>query len=136
MISEFYKDKAVLITGTTGFLGKVVLEKFFRSLPCVRRIYLLVRPKAGADIMDRVKKEILQTQCFDIVRKMPHWEDMVSKIVPIEGDIVKKDLAIKPIERERLIDDLEVIINCAASVDFNERLCDAFQINYYGALRM
>ena len=61
---------------------------------------------------------------------------MIAKIVPIEGDIVKEGLAIKPEVRERLINDLQVIINCAASVDFNERMCDAFQINYYGALRM
>ena len=61
MIKEFYKDKAVLITGTTGFLGKVILEKFFRSLSTVRKIYVLVRPKAGVNIMDRVKREILQT---------------------------------------------------------------------------
>ena len=67
---------------------------------------------------------------------MPHWDEMVAKIVPIEGDIIKPNLAIKTEDRERLINDVQVIINCAASVDFNERLCDAFQINYYGALRM
>ena len=61
---------------------------------------------------------------------------MIAKIVPIEGDIIKEDLAIKPEVRERLVNDVQVIINCAASVDFNERMCDAFQINYYGALRM
>lgn len=31
-----------------------------------------------------------------------------------------------------LIEDLDVIINCAASVDFNERLCDAINVNYNG----
>jgi alcohol-forming fatty acyl-CoA reductase len=61
MIKEFYKDKVLLITGTTGFLGKVVLEKFFRSLNSFKRIYLLVRPKSGVAIMDRVKREILQS---------------------------------------------------------------------------
>ena len=71
MIRDFYHDKAILITGTTGFLGKVVLEKFFRSLPTVRRIYVLVRPKAGVSIMDRVKREILQTRCFDAARILP-----------------------------------------------------------------
>lgn len=62
MIKDFYKDKVLLITGTTGFLGKVLLEKFFRSLSDVKRIYLLVRPKSGgATIMDRIKREILQS---------------------------------------------------------------------------
>jgi alcohol-forming fatty acyl-CoA reductase len=58
MIKEFYKDKTIFLTGATGFLGKVVLEKFFRSLQEVRRIFILVRPKRGVQIMDRVMKEI------------------------------------------------------------------------------
>jgi thioester reductase-like protein len=71
------------------------------------------------------------------VRKLPHYEDIVqNRIIPIEGDIVKEGLAMRPEDRERLINDLDVIINCAASVDFNERLCDALQINYFGCLRM
>lgn len=68
---------------------------------------------------------------------MPDFDYIVEyKIVPIEGDIVKDKLAIKSEDRERLVNELDVIINCAASVDFNERLCDAFQINYFGCLRM
>ncbi len=58
MIKDFYKDKTLLITGTTGFLGKVVLEKFCRSLNNFKRIYLLVRPKRGTSIKDRIKREI------------------------------------------------------------------------------
>lgn len=58
------------------------------------------------------------------------------KIIPIEGDICKERLSLKPEDRELLINDLDVIINVAASIDFNERLCDALQINYYGCLRM
>jgi dTDP-4-dehydrorhamnose reductase len=35
-----------------------------------------------------------------------------------------------------LIRELDVIINCAASVDFNEQITDAININYSGCLRM
>lgn len=58
MIREFYIDKTILLTGATGFLGKVVLEKLVRTLPCVKRIYILVRPKRGIKINDRMMKEI------------------------------------------------------------------------------
>lgn len=58
MIRDFYHDKVILLTGATGFLGKVVLEKLFRSVQTFKRIYLLVRPKRGVAIMDRVKREI------------------------------------------------------------------------------
>ena len=58
MIREFYKDKVLLISGCTGFLGKVVLEKFFRSVKDFKTIYLLVRPKSGVTIKERIKREI------------------------------------------------------------------------------
>ena len=69
MIKEFYTDKTVLLTGATGFLGKVVLEKFFWSVPYIRKIYILVRPKKGTLIMDRVMREIFQSPCFDRARE-------------------------------------------------------------------
>ena len=53
-------------------------------------------------------------------------------MVAVEGDIKKEGLAISPADRARLIDDLDVIINIAASIDFNEQLTDALQINYFG----
>lgn len=56
--------------------------------------------------------------------------------MPIEGDICKDGLALKAADRERLVNELNIIINCAASINFTERLCDAIQVNYYGALRM
>jgi fatty acyl-CoA reductase len=32
-IKEFFKDKKILLTGCTGFLGKVLVEKILRSIP-------------------------------------------------------------------------------------------------------
>ena len=43
-ISKFYEDKTVFITGATGFMGKVLVEKLLRSTK-VRKIYLLIRHK-------------------------------------------------------------------------------------------
>lgn len=58
MIRDFYKGKTLLISGTTGFLGKVLLEKFFYSIPDFKKIFVLVRPKKGTTVMDRIKKEV------------------------------------------------------------------------------
>jgi thioester reductase-like protein len=68
MIREFYKDKTILMTGCTGFVGKVVLEKFLRTIPDFKKIYVLIRPKRGTKPMDRVWKDIFSSQCFDRVR--------------------------------------------------------------------
>ena len=46
-VLEFYKGKIILITGTSGFLGKGILEKCLRVLPDVEKIFLLIRSKSG-----------------------------------------------------------------------------------------
>lgn len=45
-------------------------------------------------------------------------------------------LGILPEVRRELIEELDIIINSAASVSFHEHLRDAIQINYNGAVRM
>ncbi len=54
-ISEWYAGKNVLITGATGFMGKVLVEKLLRSCPDVNALYILVRPKAGQSMSERVQ---------------------------------------------------------------------------------
>jgi FlaA1/EpsC-like NDP-sugar epimerase len=46
-IAEFYGGKNILITGATGFMGKVLVEKLLRDCLQVKCIYILVRMKRG-----------------------------------------------------------------------------------------
>lgn len=55
-IQEFYKGKSVFITGCTGFLGKVLLEKLLRSCPEIENIYVLMRSKKGKDMYTRIEE--------------------------------------------------------------------------------
>ena len=55
-ITERYHGKRILITGTTGFLGKVLLEKFLYSLSSVDKIFVLIRAKEGSKLFERFKK--------------------------------------------------------------------------------
>ena len=55
-VKEFYRGKNVLITGCTGFLGKVILEKLLRSCPDIGQIYVMVRPKRKIEPMKRVEE--------------------------------------------------------------------------------
>lgn len=49
-VANYYEGKTILLTGTTGFVGKVILEKMLRSLPTVNQIILIMRKKEGKDI--------------------------------------------------------------------------------------
>lgn len=55
-LKSYYQGKAILLTGTTGFLGKVLLEKFLYSLPDIGVIYVLIRSKKGSSLIERFKK--------------------------------------------------------------------------------
>jgi FlaA1/EpsC-like NDP-sugar epimerase len=60
-IPGFFKERCVFITGGTGFMGKVLVEKLLRSCPDVDTIYLLTRPKGGNDIRIR-HEELIRCQ--------------------------------------------------------------------------
>lgn len=55
-IQQFYQDKCILITGGTGFMGKVLTEKLLRTCPGVSQIFLIVRPKKDKSVLKRVEE--------------------------------------------------------------------------------
>ncbi|XP_011858811.1 PREDICTED: putative fatty acyl-CoA reductase CG5065 [Vollenhovia emeryi] len=55
-IPTFYAGRCIFITGGTGFMGKVLIEKILRSCPDVANIFVLIRPKKELSINDRLKK--------------------------------------------------------------------------------
>lgn len=60
-IPEFYNGQSVFITGATGFMGKVLVEKLLRSCPGIDRLYLLLRPTVGKSVDIRLK-ELIQNE--------------------------------------------------------------------------
>ena len=48
-IRRFFAGKGILITGSTGFLAKALVEKILRVLPEAGTIFLLIRPRIKAD---------------------------------------------------------------------------------------
>lgn len=46
-IQSFYKDKVIFVTGGTGLMGKVLIEKLLYSCSDLNKIYVLIRPKRG-----------------------------------------------------------------------------------------
>ncbi|XP_043481293.1 putative fatty acyl-CoA reductase CG5065 [Leptopilina heterotoma] len=60
-IQQFYTDQSIFITGGTGFVGKILIEKLLRSCPRIKTVYILVREKKGKQFRDRLK-EITNSQ--------------------------------------------------------------------------
>lgn len=55
-VPEFYTGAEVFLTGGTGFMGKVLIEKLLRSCPDVGRVFVLMRCKQGKTPETRVRE--------------------------------------------------------------------------------
>lgn len=53
-VTDFYSDATVLITGGTGFVGKVLTEKLLRAFG-LRKIYMLIRSKDNMSVQERLQ---------------------------------------------------------------------------------
>ncbi|XP_049638844.1 fatty acyl-CoA reductase 2-like [Suncus etruscus] len=126
IIATFYEGKSILITGATGFLGKVLLEKLLRTSPDFRVIYILVRPKAGQTPQQRVD-QMLSCKLFDKVREA--CPNVCEKIRAIYADLNHQDLDISKEDMQELLESTNIVFHCAATVQFNESLRKAVQLN-------
>jgi len=63
-IPEYYRDKSIFVTGATGFIGKVLVEKVLRSCPEIQAIYCLTRPKQGDSAADRLSRMLSEPVCL------------------------------------------------------------------------
>ena len=85
-----------------------------------------------------MQKEIFKTKLFDrLYEERPDIVDVIrEKVVPVSGDLCIEKLGMDPEIRQQLIDEVDIIMNVAASIDFDEPIHDALQVNYFGASRV
>ncbi|KAK5638969.1 hypothetical protein RI129_013264 [Pyrocoelia pectoralis] len=124
-IQQFYKDATVFITGATGFLGKLLLEKLLRRCRGIKRIYILVRSKKQ-NYVERLDK-MFEECIFEDIRI--NYKDVLAKVHVICGDLSLPNLGLNEEDREVLKREVNFIFHLAATVRFDEDLKTATYIN-------
>ncbi|KAJ9083094.1 hypothetical protein DSO57_1038156 [Entomophthora muscae] len=127
--------KTIVLTGATGFVGMAVLERVFRDhYDTVEHVYCLIRSSKGESAEVRLE-HALANPIFDSLRKVhPEFADKVSAL---EGDLSAPGLGIcEHFAESTLGNTVETIIHCAASIEFNLPLRDAFNINTMGTIHV
>ena len=138
-IARFLDQKTLFVTGATGFLAGGLVEKILRAAPGVKRVYLLIRSGKQGTTAERFEREILQANVFHRLREQ-HGTGFDafarSKLVPVAGDLTQERLGIAPEEYARLASEVDILINSAASVVFDEELDHALNLNTLGPRRL
>merc|ERR1712042_248059 len=128
-IAQFFEGRYIFITGATGFVGKVLIEKILYSCPRVGGFYILIRPKRGKSIEERIDS-LLSTKLFDRVRSRD--PGFASKIIPINGDIYEPELGISAKDAKTLEENVSIVYHSAASVRFDDPIRLAVEMNVRG----
>ncbi|MGO1750315.1 MAG: fatty acyl-CoA reductase [Marinobacter sp.] len=132
-VLEQLRGKHVLVTGTTGFLGKVVLEKLMRAVPGIGGIHLLIRGnKRHPDARSRFLDEIATSSVFDRLRQeSPEAFEafLEDRLHCVTGEVTQPGFGLEPKAVQELAGSIDAVINSAASVNFREELDKALSIN-------
>ena len=118
-IASYYANKSILVTGATGYLGKVLAEKLLRSCSDLKKIYLLIRHKKGKKPSERLE-EIINCKLFDEIKKLNI--NYKEKLEVVEGDLTLPKLGLSDADREKIIENVNIIFNSAATIRFDEPL--------------
>jgi nucleoside-diphosphate-sugar epimerase len=127
-----FAGKRILLTGATGFVAKVLLEKLIRTVPDVGGIVLLIRAGGSGDARARFEREIAASSVFDHLRAVrPAWLErfLAERVDCVTGEITVPGFGLAPARFAELARDVDVVVNAAASVDFREPLDEALAIN-------
>nr|XP_033326343.1 putative fatty acyl-CoA reductase CG5065 [Megalopta genalis] len=130
-IAEVFRDQNILITGGTGFLGKVMVEKFLRCLSSVKQIYLLVRPKKGKDPRHRLE-EMFNSPLFDKVKQERGLAELHEAVTVVNGDVSLLGLGLSAEDKKMLCENINILYHGAATVRFDELLKKAVLLNTRG----
>ena len=139
-MEDTFRGQHIFITGSTGFVGKVLIEKILRCLP-VEKVYLLIREKKDVLPKERLQKELLNSAAMNRLREIHGGEEAFNKfahnkLVPIVGSLTDAQLGICDKDYQMLVNNCTMILHLAATIDFNETLSLSTKLNVLGSLQV
>ncbi len=127
------------MTGSTGFLGKSIVEKCLRTLPEIAHIDLAIRGSTRRSAQERLHREVLASPAFKPLREKlgeAAFNRLVEeKLGVVELDLGRDGLGLDDAGRSRL-SACDVVIHSAAAVEFDNPADLSAQTNLLGAARL
>ncbi|CAG9767734.1 unnamed protein product [Ceutorhynchus assimilis] len=134
-VPKWYAGQKIFITGATGFMGKVLVEKLLRCCPDISTIYIIIRPKKGRNTAQRLE-DFLNSPVFDKLRDHPKSEKVLSKLKCLNGDVSYPNLNLSDSDVLELEENVTTVFHMAANVRFDQPLKSAVLLNTGGTLNV
>jgi fatty acyl-CoA reductase len=139
VIAEAFAGKTLLITGSTGFLGKSIVEKCLRTLPDIGRIHLAIRSSPRRPAAERLQREVLSSPAFARLKEQLGEERFArltgEKLAVVEVDLGRDGLGLTAAGHD-VLRACDIVIHSAAAVEFDNPADLSAQTNVLGAARL
>lgn len=124
--------RTYLVTGVTGFLGKVMLESLVRQRERlgIDRILVVIRARGSKTGADRLVNEVAASPCLAALPA--GW---MQQVTVLDGDLSSPGLGLVP-EQLVLLDSVTHVIHSAASVNFSLPVKQAAKANILASLNL
>jgi fatty acyl-CoA reductase len=131
--SDTGRGRTFVLTGVTGFLGKVVLEELLRRREelHVDHVHVLIRPRGSRTAEERFQREVATSDCFSELP--PDWTDSVTVVRAL---LESPSLDLDESALARLTSETTHVVHAAASVEFNLPLKSAARSNVTTTLNL
>ncbi|MEO8336091.1 MAG: SDR family oxidoreductase [bacterium] len=127
-----HASRTFVLTGVTGFLGKVMLEELVRRKDelGIERIGVVIRPLRGRRAEERFRREVVAAECFSLLPD--GWSRMVTVL---EGNLEQPGLALDA-GHTKFLRDVTHVVHAAASIKFHLPVAVAARANITASLNM
>lgn len=118
-VQQFYAGKTIFITGGSGFMGKVLIEKLLYSCSDVKELIILMRAKRGKSASERVEDFVNIPAFSRILKEKP---EVMKKISPVWGDISAPNLGLSDEHFKKVVGSCQMVFHMAASLKLEATL--------------
>uniref|UniRef100_A0A0N4ZAD3 Fatty acyl-CoA reductase n=1 Tax=Parastrongyloides trichosuri TaxID=131310 RepID=A0A0N4ZAD3_PARTI len=132
-VAKSFVGSNILVTGFSGFLGKVLVEKLLFDCPDIEGVYCLIRVKRGQKPQERLS-ELVKGTLFNRIRSKD--PSILNKIHVVEGDLLQPNLGLTEESISFLQEKISIVFHCAATVKFDDILRVSLTMNLIGTHKL
>lgn len=134
-----FAGKHLLLTGVTGFLGKVWLATLLDHLPELRRVTVLIRPTRDVTAEARFDRIVERSPAFRALRQRLGPEArryVAARVRVVEAQLTEPLCGWTEAQARALLADVDAVVHFAGLTDFEPDPVAALRINIDGAMHL